>query len=212
MRIGISILLIAILMVSSTAMAYQVNDDRARMPVTIHWTAPEDGAPIYQYNVFISLDGGAFKWVGVEQDTTCELLFLEDVEYQVRVSSVSITGLEGDFSETSDVVFIPAGTSDADAPPPVTDIRPNYPNPFNPQTTISYGVPISAGAGAKTSLSVYNLRGQRVKTFSTEQSPGWHSVIWYGDDDQGVPQASGVYYVRFQCDRDVKTWKMTMVK
>lgn len=204
--------IIMLLSISSIAWAHQVKDDRPRIPVTIYWSAPDEGAEIIHYNVFISLDGDAFCWVKVVPDTLCTLNLLEDIEYKIRVSSVSITGVEGEFSETSDVVYFPSGYCRQEAPPSVPEIRPNYPNPFNPQTTISYGIPQSITSTGRTSLAVYNLRGQKVKTFEAEQSPGWHSVVWYGDDDSGTPQASGVYYVRYQCERDVQSWKMTLVK
>jgi C1A family cysteine protease len=62
----------------------------------------------------------------------------------------------------------------------------NYPNPFNPSTTITY----SLSAPAKTTLSIVNLRGQLVsRLVDTEQMPGEYSVIWTTGD---LP--SGVYF------------------
>jgi len=63
-----------------------------------------------------------------------------------------------------------------------------YPNPFNPETTISYAVPESGNVN----LSVYNTRGQRVTTLvDGEMEPGAYQIVW---DARGM--ASGLYFVR----------------
>ncbi|MDO9576507.1 MAG: hypothetical protein Q7J16_01345, partial [Candidatus Cloacimonadales bacterium] len=64
----------------------------------------------------------------------------------------------------------------------------NYPNPFNPSTTISFS--LNSETAENTELVIYNLKGQKVKTFpvilsGVEGSAGQHSVIWNGKDDQG---------------------------
>ena len=71
----------------------------------------------------------------------------------------------------------------------------NHPNPFNPETTITYDV-------AKTGtvrLSVYALTGQFVRTLvDGECLPGSYSVMWDGTDDTGRDVASGVYLCRME--------------
>ena len=71
----------------------------------------------------------------------------------------------------------------------------NHPNPFNPETRISYQVP-------KTSLvkiEVFNLLGQRIKTLvNEEKSPGTYQINWNGMDDQGKSVVSGIYLYRMQ--------------
>ncbi|MDO9576879.1 MAG: C25 family cysteine peptidase, partial [Candidatus Cloacimonadales bacterium] len=82
--------------------------------------------------------------------------------------------------------------------PTVTKLLGNYPNPFNPTTTISFELNTSLRQGyagqsetaENTELVIYNLKGQKVKTFpvilsGVEGSAGQHSVIWNGKDDQG---------------------------
>ncbi len=69
----------------------------------------------------------------------------------------------------------------------------NFPNPFNPSTTISFSIPEES----KAELTVYNIKGQKVKTFTDEQySKGNHSVVWNGDDEYGKPVSSGVYFYK----------------
>ena len=91
-------------------------------------------------------------------------------------------------------------------------LRPNFPNPFNPQTTIAYGVPENADPAAPLSLEVYDLGGHLVRRLQVENSPGWHGAVWNGTDDAGTVRGSGQYVVRFRCGGAVRTWKMTMLK
>ncbi|MFC1898318.1 C10 family peptidase [Candidatus Cloacimonadota bacterium] len=69
----------------------------------------------------------------------------------------------------------------------------NYPNPFNPTTTINFNV---ANGSERISINVYNLKGQKVKQLVNEQlSAGQHSVVWNGKDDAGKDASSGMYFV-----------------
>ena len=71
----------------------------------------------------------------------------------------------------------------------------NYPNPFNPQTTIRYVLP----SVEKVSLCIYNIKGQKVKTLIQETlSAGKHSVIWDGRDSNGKRVSSGVYFYKLE--------------
>lgn len=85
----------------------------------------------------------------------------------------------------------------------------NYPNPFNPQTKISF----SLRKGGKTTLKIFNVKGQLVKLLVDEQKQkGDYSVIWYGTDMQNKQVASGAYYYRLQVENRVKTKSLTLVK
>ena len=71
----------------------------------------------------------------------------------------------------------------------------NYPNPFNPTTTIDFSIPKTS----EINLSIYNLKGQKVKTLANEQlERGNHSVVWQGKDKYGKAVGSGVYFYRLR--------------
>ena len=71
-----------------------------------------------------------------------------------------------------------------------TELIGNYPNPFNPTTSISFSIPESG----KVELSIYNIKGQKVKTLVNEIiTAGEHSIIWDGRDSKGKPVSSGIY-------------------
>ncbi len=73
----------------------------------------------------------------------------------------------------------------------------NYPNPFNPETTIAFYVP-QAG---KVELGVYNVKGQKVKTLINEKcEAGEQQVIWQGTDSAGRKVSTGVYFFRLDIE------------
>jgi len=85
----------------------------------------------------------------------------------------------------------------------------SYPNPFNPSTTIRYGLP----EASNVSLVVYNILGQQVRTLvNGAQGPGYHSVVWDGRDEAGRVAATGVYIYRLQAGAFVQVKKMLFAK
>lgn len=85
----------------------------------------------------------------------------------------------------------------------------NYPNPFNPTTTISFELP----APAQVRLEIFNLRGQKVRSLLDSQLPaGAHSAVWSGDDDRGNAVSSGVYLYRLSNGEGTLTRKMMLMK
>lgn len=180
--------------------------------VTFKWTAPRTGAPVDHYNVYHIVDDAPPVLADTSADTTYVLLAVRGVAYQLQVSGVSGTGLEGPLSETSDVVFIEDLNPTTGQPPSSIVLRPNYPNPFNPETHIVYGIPAEYATEARVALEVYDMRGERVRRLDPETGAGWHTVRWDGRDDAGSPRPSGQYVVRLACGPAVQTWKMTMVK
>ncbi len=88
----------------------------------------------------------------------------------------------------------------------------NYPNPFNLSTTIRFDLPKSA----KTALTIYNVLGQGVRTFTINVlQKGRYIKNWDGKDDAGLPMPSGVYFYRLLVlDKEdfVKTHKMVLLR
>jgi hypothetical protein len=83
------------------------------------------------------------------------------------------------------------------------------PNPFNPQTKISFEM----AADSHASLRIFDAAGHLVKTLVDEQrSAGMHSVSWNGQDESGRSTAAGVYLYRFEAGESVQTRRMTLVK
>ena len=85
----------------------------------------------------------------------------------------------------------------------------NYPNPFNPATTITFSLP-SHGC---VNLDVYNTAGQKVhELVSDSRAPGIHSVVWDGRDESGLPVSSGVYIARLRMGDFMASRMIMLVK
>ncbi|MBN2830157.1 MAG: choice-of-anchor J domain-containing protein [Candidatus Cloacimonetes bacterium] len=91
----------------------------------------------------------------------------------------------------------------------VVVLKNNYPNPFNPETTIAFDLK-EAG---EVNLEVYNMRGQKVTTLAQGNFPvGSHSVVWKGTDSNGKSVTSGVYFYKLQAGTYTFTKKMILIK
>lgn len=85
----------------------------------------------------------------------------------------------------------------------------NYPNPFNPETTISF----TLTEKSFVRLEVYNVLGQKVKTLvSQDKDKGEHSVVWNGKDQHGKKAVSGLYYLRLQAGKMSLLRKVMLLK
>ncbi len=87
----------------------------------------------------------------------------------------------------------------------------NYPNPFNPVTTISFSVDNGV---SEAELEIYNIRGQLVRSYSidTSHDQNTYSVIWDGTDDKGNAISSGIYFSKLKAGRFTSTKKMILMK
>lgn len=182
------------------------------IPVTLTWTAPTDGAPVHHYKIYWAIDGEDFREAAETDGTSAVIDCQVGSTYRFRVSGVSEYGLEGVLSESSDPVDVAEGQQGEGAPPPAPSFQPNFPNPFNPETTIRYGIPQGARAERGARLEIYDVRGVRVRQLPVNATPGWHEVRWNGKDDTGQTQPSGQYFVRLLTGTEQATWKITMVK
>lgn len=88
-------------------------------------------------------------------------------------------------------------------------LRPNYPNPFNPHTTIRYTLP----ERGIVSIVVYDVLGRRVRTLVDDvRDGGDHVVSWDGLNDMGEDAATGVYFLRLVSSGETLTQKMVLTK
>jgi len=85
----------------------------------------------------------------------------------------------------------------------------NYPNPFNPTTTLRFDLPELSDVN----VVIYNMLGQKVKSFNMQSTPaGYHSLTWNATNDYGDPVSAGVYLYQLQAKDFVKTRKMVLLK
>ena len=132
----------------------------------------------------------------VDQDLTNGVTYwyrLEDVDYSGN------TELHGPVS----------ATPMKKAAPSEFCLYPNYPNPFNPITTISYDLPDDGFV----ELSVYNMRGEKVSTLiKGNQEAGSYRMNWGGTNLNGEMVSSGIYFLRIVSGSYSKTSKMVFIR
>jgi hypothetical protein len=85
----------------------------------------------------------------------------------------------------------------------------NFPNPFNPSTTISFTLP----ARSHVNLSIYNIEGKLVETITNGiLDEGFKEYLWNGTDSEGAALSSGVYFYRLHAGKKTITKKMVLLK
>jgi hypothetical protein len=106
--------------------------------------------------------------------------------------------------------FVDEKLAEARAIPTTYELSQNFPNPFNPITTIRYGLP----SAERVTLKIYNLLGAEVATLvdNEQKATGYHAAVWDGRDKNGRVVASGVYVYRLQAGSFVMMKKVALVK
>ncbi|MDD3534520.1 MAG: carboxypeptidase regulatory-like domain-containing protein [Candidatus Cloacimonetes bacterium] len=95
------------------------------------------------------------------------------------------------------------------APVYTTELKGNFPNPFNPETTIRYSVKDRG----PVSIDIYNVKGQLVRSLINEvKEAGEFNAVWNGTDNNGRAVSSGVYYFKMNAGKYSSTKKMIMMK
>ena len=93
--------------------------------------------------------------------------------------------------------------------PEELSISGNYPNPFNPSTTIRFGLP----EPSKIRMTIVNIKGQEIaELINTWQDMGRHEVIWDGKSSDGSSLASGIYFVLINDGKNYTTHKVMLLK
>ncbi|NOZ04711.1 MAG: T9SS type A sorting domain-containing protein [FCB group bacterium] len=85
---------------------------------------------------------------------------------------------------------------------------PAYPNPFNARTSISYALPYPG----PVDISIIDLAGRITKSFTLQNSAGYHKIIWDGKDQSGRPASSGVYFINATFNQINITEKVSLLR
>ncbi len=187
--------------------------------VTLSWNRNQEYDAL-GYRLYYGVIPGQYEFTAeADRDTCYTVTNLDDITYYFVVTCYDTAGNESDYSE--EVSWNPGGvvgiTDDEMGSPGLPrafDLAQNYPNPFNPQTTIRYSIADQHGhEKVNTTLMVYSLRGQAVKTLVSEaKTPGNYMVHWNGESDSGEMLASGTYIYRLQAGPYSSTRKMVLRK
>jgi len=153
--------------------------------------------------------GGSWNFAGNTLEDGTIMFTLKTKQYGLYTATVTnIPDGETEKSCTlnSDGTISPAGSVASNSlDKPIG----NYPNPFNPETNIEYGIKETGFV----SIKIYNVMGQVVRTLVNEvQSAGVYTVVWNGRDEQGRELSSGIYYGRLVAGEQSAILKMLFLK
>jgi len=181
--------------------------DSEAQEVTLTWDFDNFDDPEFVcFNVYMSINGNFYQDLGPCDGTTyvrplmpvINMFYAVDAEYTNGVSSKSESVL---------VEFTPS--NDTDIPPVETILYSNYPNPFNPNTSIRFDL----SQNGPVSLSVYNTKGQLVKTLLNEfKNAGSYTLVWDGTNNEGLQESSGIYFYKLHYQKKQMNKKMIMIK
>jgi len=163
---------------------------------------------LFAYNVY--LDDVLYD----SEVTSTNYIFEEvdiTVQHQVGVSALYESGFE---SEIETITYTPVDSEDEMIPEMKNWLGKNYPNPFNPTTTIYFSTE-QYEQDEQIDIEIFNIKGQKVKSFlifSTTSSP-ITSISWNGTDQSGSPVSSGLYLYKLKVgNKTIDTKKMMLIK
>ena len=134
------------------------------------------------------------------------VLFLD---YKESISDLFWNTFRANFGNTANNADISTPNTSTVIPLFTNQLQQNYPNPFNPETQISFSLKNSQDV----KLSIYNIKGQLVKTLVNEKkSAGAHTVVWKGLDEYNKQVSSGIYFYKLETATYVNTMKMLLMK
>ncbi|MBN2185647.1 MAG: immune inhibitor A [Candidatus Krumholzibacteriota bacterium] len=149
-----------------------------------------------------------------QPDTFFEVTSSEPGVYYYTARSIDIDGQRGLWSNIVDHTV--SVTTAAAVPGAVTMLGRNYPNPFNPSTLISFAVGAEEAPGssrARVLLELYDVTGSRVAVLEDGYFPsGRYSASWDGNNENGAPAASGVYFARLVVGTKILSRKMVLLR
>ncbi len=122
--------------------------------------------------------------------------------YSYRLESVNVNGSVETFDQKVQTVQIPVPTEFA--------VYPNYPNPFNPETTLRFQLPDQE----RISILIYDLKGNLIKHLVNNElmQPGEHRIKWNATNDAQNTVSSGTYVYRLVSKKHSKMGKMIFIK
>jgi len=163
------------------------------------------------YSGMVDADDGFRRLTGLGNVQLNRVITLNDLQGSTYYWSVqSVDNSQATSLFAAEVNFEIVGIQDGNSSVYETALTGNYPNPFNPVTNISFTI---GDDNQKTSLIIYNILGQKVKTLvNSLLEKGAYNLSWNGTDDDNKRVASGIFFYRLTNGKDALTRKMILIK
>ena len=138
-----------------------------------------------------------------------ELTYLDE-DIQVGVYIYRVHALYGNNESSGEEIEVNiTDIKDEFNLPEITALKGNYPNPFNPSTTIYFDI----ASDSDVKIEIYNIKGQKVITLLDKSfRPGKHSIEWNGNDEKGNNVSSGIYFYKMTTTDYLSIKRMMMIK
>jgi hypothetical protein len=191
---------------------------------TLQWDASTDvDGDSINYLIYAKI--GLYPTEEVEEitDTAFQLIYEEILENvfegsPVNGATVSLNVKATDGIDTVDVtgdnrvIYVNRYeylSTESEGVPVEFALHENYPNPFNPTTTLRFDLP----EVSDITLTIYNMLGQKVKIFNMQSTPaGYHAIKWNGKNDNNQSVSGGVYIYKLQSRQKMQMRKMILLK
>ncbi|UCE17164.1 MAG: thrombospondin type 3 repeat-containing protein [Gemmatimonadota bacterium] len=194
-----------------------IDIDVSGSSVTLTFTESISAADLVLKNVSslrpvgIEIEGAVVEWL-VEGDALRMAIASEREFGQVRIAFTELKHTVLDVSALVNEGTVLTATARIVPLPSEYSLAQNYPNPFNPSTDIRYQI-ADGGSPIHTTLKVFNMLGQEVRTLVDEsKEAGYYVVTWDGKDGSGNEVASGVYFFRIEANEFTATRRMVLMK
>jgi len=163
-------------------------------------------------NYGLTDEAGSYSVIGLEnglyQVTVSKVNYAsatEWVEFDSTVSDLSMLN----FSLDPALTDLPGSDQNTSRIPNTIELQPNYPNPFNPETKINFGIPESQ----HVKLAVYDILGRKISELLNSTLPaGTYDVTWNGTSDSGQKVSSGIYFYVLVTEKQQLVRKMILNK
>ena len=181
-------------------------------PATISFYYKVSSESGYDYLKFYMDDVFIHQWSG-ELDWNFASFNVDPGNHNFKWTYEKDGGVIGgqDCAWIDQIVFPPTGvvSVDYELPEVASELLGNYPNPFNPQTTIRFKLVEESNV----ELNIYNLKGQHVTTLMSEPLEiGAYSIDWNGVDKNNKPVSSGIYFYKLKAGSSSFSRKMLLLK
>ena len=166
----------------------------------------------FGYDVITGIEPGSGPIMRIEVEfndviDNPSIVFMIDEVSAGDELALPLTAISGNFGQF--ITGVVVSTDNTVGLPGSFALYPNYPNPFNPSTVISYDI----AQNTHVTLDIYDMRGRVVKNLVRKiQDSGRYTVNWYGNDNAGSQVGAGVYIYKLSAGDNVFNRKMILMK
>ncbi len=185
---------------------WNYGDDRGN---DLRRNGTRDRLDFSHFKVYRQIDTSNFMEIATTEDMTFSEVIDTTLYHEYYVTAIYTSGESDSTNHVTSADWYPHDANPDGVPAFVNHLGKNYPNPFNPETTIQFSI----ANKEETELIVYNVKGQRVRTLIKDKlEAGKYTIRWQGENDTGKQVSSGVYFYKLKAGDFSSVQKMLLLK